>query len=126
MPSANTGVQWNAFDKILPFNPVQGIAMRSLAGDKLMLNLVTIEPGAVVPNHSHDNEQGGYVVRGELILTIAGETRSLQPGDCYIAPANVPHGATAGSDGCDVLDVFSPPRPDYVDAAAKARAGDGR
>ena len=126
MPNANTGVQWDAFDKIAPYSPVQGIAMRSLAGAKLQLNLVTIEPGAVVPIHSHDNEQGGYVVRGELILTIAGETRSLRPGDCYIAPGNVPHGATAGSEGCDVLDVFTPPRPDYVEAAAKARSESGR
>lgn len=120
MTSASTGVQWDTFGEIAPFSPVAGITMRSLTGAQLMLNMVTIEPGAVVPIHNHENEQAGYVVRGELILTIAGETRSLRPGDCYVAPANVPHGATAGSDGCDVLDVFTPPRPDYVEAAAEA------
>ena len=116
-------VQWESFADIAAFSPAAGVAMRSLAGEQIMLNLVTIDPGAVVPEHSHSNEQAGYVTRGELILTIAGETRSLMPGDCYLAPANVPHGATSGAEGCDVLDVFSPPRPDYVEAAAKARAG---
>ena len=115
-------VQWDAFGKIPSFSPASGIQMRSLTGAQIMLNMVTIEPGAVVPIHSHENEQAGYVVRGELNLTIDGETRKLVPGDCYVAPANVPHGATSGPEGCDVLDVFSPPRADYADEAAKARS----
>lgn len=122
MSSGTASVQWDTFGKIAPFSPAAGITMRSLTGAQLMLNMVTIEPGAVVPIHSHENEQAGYVLRGELILTIADETRSLFPGDCYVAPANVPHGATAGSEGCEVLDVFTPPRPDYIEAANKARA----
>jgi quercetin dioxygenase-like cupin family protein len=115
-------VQWDAFGTIPSFSPVTGIHMRSLTGSQIMLNMVTIEPGAVVPIHSHENEQAGYVVRGELNLTIDGETRTLVPGDCYLAPANVPHGATSGAEGCDVLDVFSPPRADYAEAAMKARS----
>lgn len=121
MASKSGGVQWDSFAEIAPFSPAAGVAMRSLSGERVMLNLVTIDPGAIVPEHSHSNEQAGYVVRGELILTIAGETRSLRPGDGYVAPADVPHGATAGAEGCDVLDVFTPPRPDYVEAAARAR-----
>ena len=65
--------------------------MRSVTGHELMMNMVTIEPDGVVPEHSHSNEQAGYVVRGTLILTIDGETRHLRPGDCYLAPANVLH-----------------------------------
>jgi quercetin dioxygenase-like cupin family protein len=118
--------QWDAFGKIPSFSPVTGIHMRSLTGDQIMLNMVTIEPGAVVPIHNHDNEQAGYVVRGELILTIGDETRTLVPGDCYVAPASIPHGATSGPEGCDVLDVFSPPRADYADEAAKARSASSR
>jgi quercetin dioxygenase-like cupin family protein len=122
MANDESGVQWNAFGDIAQFSPAQGIAMRSLTGTQIMLNMVTIEPGAVVPIHSHPNEQAGYVLRGKLVLTIGGETRTLVPGDCYVAPADVPHGATTDGEGCEVLDVFSPPRPDYIEAAAKARS----
>lgn len=121
MASGSKRVQWDRFGDMASFSPIAGISMQSLTGEKLMLNMVTIEPEAVVPEHSHTNEQAGYVVRGELILTIASETRTLTPGDCYVAPANVPHGATSGADGCDVLDVFCPPRMDYADAAANAK-----
>ena len=122
MAGDQSGVQWDSFNGMPPFSPVAGIWMRSLTGEGVMLNLVTIVPGAVVPEHSHHNEQAGFVVRGKLILTIAGETRSLEPGDCYVAPANVPHGATTDDDGCDVLDVFTPPRLDYAEASARARS----
>ena len=126
MAGTSVGVKWDSFDKIASFSPVEGISMRSLTGEKVMLNMVTIEPGAVVPIHSHENEQAGYVVRGELILTIAGETRTLVPGDCYVAPANVLHGATTGAEGCDVLDVFTPPRADYAEASARAQSAKSR
>jgi quercetin dioxygenase-like cupin family protein len=118
---SHAAIAWDRFENIPPFSPAPSIWMRSLAGDQLMLNLVTIEPGGVVPEHSHLNEQAGYVVRGTLILTIEGETRHLGAGDCYLAPANVVHSGATTDEGCDVLDVFAPPRPDYVDAAAQAR-----
>ena len=93
-PDPQFPVIWDRFADIPPFSPVANISMRSVTGQNLMMNMVTLDPGAVVPIHSHSNEQSGYVVRGTLVLTIAGETRRLGPGDCYVAPANVPHGAT--------------------------------
>ena len=119
--STKATVVWDRFDAIPPFSPAANISMRSLAGEQVMLNMVTIDPGGIVPAHSHPNEQAGYVVRGRLILTINDETRHLKPGDCYLAPANVVHSAVTDADGCDVLDVFAPPRADYVAAAAEAR-----
>jgi quercetin dioxygenase-like cupin family protein len=119
--ASQLAVVWDRFEEIPPFSPAANIWMRSIAGNQLMLNMVTIEPGGIVPDHSHANEQAGYVVRGTLILTIEGETRHLKPGDCYLAPANVVHSGATTDEGCDVLDVFAPPRPDYVEAAANAR-----
>ena len=122
-PTPELTAVWDRITDIPPFSPVDNVSMRSVTGQNLMMNMVTLEPGAIVPLHSHSNEQAGYVVRGTLVLTIAGETRHLGPGDCYIAPANVIHGATTTAEGCDVLDVFCPPRQDYADAAKKARGG---
>jgi quercetin dioxygenase-like cupin family protein len=112
---------WDRLADIPAFSPLDKIEMRAFAGQNVMLNLVTLNRGAVVPEHSHANEQMGYVLRGTLVLTIAGETRNLEPGDCYLAPGGVSHSATTLDEGCDVIDIFSPPRQDYAEAAAKAR-----
>ena len=99
--------------------------MHVLAGEQMMVNLVVMGPGSTVPIHSHTNEQAGYIIKGSLIMTIKGETRTLVVGECYLAPGNIPHGATAGADGCEILDVFAPPRADYVAAGEQARQASG-
>jgi len=113
---------WDRLDQIPSFSPADDVHMHLLAGEKLAVNLVRMGPNSVVPIHAHANEQAGYIVRGLLIMTIDGETRDLTPGDTYIAMPDVPHGATSGPDGCDVIDIFCPPRQDYLDLAARARA----
>jgi len=124
--SSQSAVVWDRFEEIPPFSPGPHIWMRTVAGSQVMMNLVTIEPGGIVPEHSHSNEQAGYVLRGTLILTIEGETRHLNAGDCYLAPANAVHSGTTTNEGCDVLDIFAPPRADYVEAAAEARRSSDR
>ncbi len=91
--------------------------MWPLGGENLMINFVRIEPGAEVPLHQHSQEQAGTVIEGSIFMTIGDETRELRRGDVYIAPPNSVHGATGGPDGCLVVDVFSPPRADYLGAA---------
>jgi quercetin dioxygenase-like cupin family protein len=91
--------------------------MYPATGANMTINFVRIEPGADVPLHEHPHEQGGTVIEGSIFMTIEGETREMRAGDVYIAPPNSVHGATAGPEGCLVVDVFSPPRDDYRDAA---------
>lgn len=116
-----SAAQWANFDTITPFSPVTNIKMSLLAGKEIMMNMVTIEPGGVVPEHSHPNEQCGYVVKGTLILKLGEETRHLGPGDCYVVPSNLVHSGATTGEGCMVLDMFAPPREDYV-AMARAAA----
>ena len=54
----------------------------------------------------------------EITMTIDGVDHPLQPEGCYQIPGGVEHSATAGPEGCRVLDLFHPVREDYV-----ARAG---
>lgn len=105
---------WAHRDTIRSLSPIPGVTMSPLTGEKLMFNFVRIEPGAVVPIHHHPHEQAGTVLEGTLIMTIGDETRHLTYGDAYVAPPHVPHGATTDEQGCLVLDVFSPPREDYI------------
>jgi quercetin dioxygenase-like cupin family protein len=92
---------------------VQGINARTFWGENILLAVVDLDPNADLPNHSHPHEQGGIVIDGQLELTIAGETRLLEPGDVYIIPGGVEHSARTGSGPTRVMDVFSPVREEY-------------
>ena len=105
-----------AFEELASIPP-QGIwdriAARSLHGEELTLSVVELDPGAVVAEHSHPNEQLGIVLRGSMGFRVADERRELGPGGTWVIPAGTPHEATAGPDGAVVIDVFSPPREDW-------------
>lgn len=106
-----------AFHRIesLPrLQPVPGVEMSVMAGGAMMANWVRIDPGAGIPTHSHIHEQMGVVLEGEIEMTIGNESRTCRPGDAYTIPGDVPHSGMAGPNGCLVLDIFSPPREDYI------------
>jgi quercetin dioxygenase-like cupin family protein len=105
-----------AFEELGAIPPQQiwdRIAARSLHGDELTLSVVELDPGAVVAEHSHPNEQLGIVLRGSMDFRVAGERRELGPGGTWSIPAGTPHAATAGPEGAVVIDVFAPPRADW-------------
>ena len=113
---------WASRATLPDFNAAPGITMQSFSGGALMANWVTIAPGQAIPTHQHPHEQIGVILEGGMELTIAGETRTLRPGDAYSVPPHLPHGGRAMSAGCLVLDVFTPVREDYA-ALARAAAG---
>lgn len=109
---------WNP-DEIAPRALCPGVAARIASGEKLMFSLVTLEPGAVVPEHAHPHEQMGMLVSGTMELTVAGERRLLTGNEIYLVPGGVPHAAKAGPRGAVALDAFSPPREEYRQGAPR-------
>ena len=104
-------VEWSK----VPFkNLFPGIRAQLVGGEKLMLARVALEPNGNVPEHAHPHEQFGFIVEGEVDFTIGGETRHLRPGDYYAIPGNVLHDVKVGPGGAVALDIFSPPREDYL------------
>jgi quercetin dioxygenase-like cupin family protein len=99
---------------------VPGVRMQPLFGDGAMLNLIELEPGAVVEEHSHPHEQLGFVLDGVLVLTIDGVENRLPAGHGFQIPGGVPHAAWAGAGLCRVLDVFHPIREDYRQRVSEA------
>jgi len=87
-----------------------GITASVALGERLSAALFTLEPGAVVPEHTHDNEEFGQVISGSLELTTDGQTVTLGAGDGFLLPAGVRHGARAGAEGCELLECYAPPR----------------
>ncbi len=49
--------------------------------------------GTTIPPHSHDTDNYGVITRGELILTMNGNTTRYQTGDWYHVPAHAEHAA---------------------------------
>jgi len=82
-------------------------------GDKTLMAEFRLEQGAGLPRHSHPHEQTGYLVSGEIELTIGDETHQVKQGDSWCIAGDVEHKATAHEDSV-AIEVFSPVREDYI------------
>jgi quercetin dioxygenase-like cupin family protein len=96
-----------------PYQLRDGVTARVVNGQRMTLAVVDLEPGSSVPEHHHENEQLGFILRGSMTFTIGGEKREIRAGDTYTIPSNVPHDAVAGPDGCTAVDAFTPGRADW-------------
>ena len=56
-----------------------GVHGRTIEGAQISFAVVELEPDALVPSHSHANEQVGVLVRGSMDWTIGDESRVLEP-----------------------------------------------
>ena len=90
-----------------------GITLRIMSGQNIMMSMVEIAPNAVLPPHSHSNEQGGVVLQGEFEFTVGDETKKMRTGDAYMIPGGVEHSLVGSGGWALCLDIFSPPRDDY-------------
>ena len=90
---------------------------RLITGDRMMLAHVYLKKGCIVPKHSHENEQLTYILEGALKFRMGddgAEEITVHAGEVLLIPSNVPHQAEALEETLDV-DVFSPPRQDWLD-----------
>ena len=116
MPDASSvrHVRWSD----LPEERVTDLISRKLiTGADLMIAHVYLKKDAVVPQHSHHNEQITYILSGALHFWIGADRAReviVREGEVLHIPSNVPHEARALEDTLDV-DVFSPPRQDWLD-----------
>ena len=90
---------------------------RLITADRMMLSHVYLKKGAIVPQHSHENEQLTYILEGGLRFWIGADQAQVidvMAGDVLHITSNVLHKAEALDDTLDV-DIFSPPRQDWLD-----------
>ena len=90
-----------------------GVTTRIFAGEQAMLSIVSIAPNAMGTLHHHPEEQWGVLLEGSAVRFQGGEEIAVKKGDFWRTPGHVPHTMKAGPDGARVLDIFSPPRPEY-------------
>ena len=103
--------------KDVPSEQMNSLLSRQIInGERSMLARVQLAKGCVVPKHSHDNEQFTLILAGALRFKIGDEGREVvvRSGEVLHIPSGVPHEAEALED-TDDLDVFTPPRQDWID-----------
>ena len=87
-----------------------GVTTRVLAtGGTLGLVHQDVPAGDMPQLHVHRNEdEGFYVLRGEMTLHLPGQSVTLRSGDFFLAPRDVPHTYETGPDGARVLVSSAP------------------
>lgn len=87
-----------------------------LVGKRMLVWLVRINAHGVVPRHSHPHEQVSICLRGRAESKFKGRKRIYKAGDVTIYASREKHGPFTALRGGPVLflDIFSPPRRDFV------------
>lgn len=95
--------------------PMKGAVRKVLVhSNNMMMVYVEGPPGGGLA-HSHPHEQMGYILKGSAELTASGETLVVKAGTSYCFEPNEYHEfKIIGDESCIVLDVFRPPREDYL------------
>jgi len=102
-----------SWDKIEKEKLSATITRQMIFGEKAMLARIFLARGAIVPRHSHINEQITWIISGALKLIFDDGERILRNDEMLLIPANVPHAAEAMEDTVD-MDIFGPPREDWI------------
>jgi quercetin dioxygenase-like cupin family protein len=109
---------WDAV-RLEELNPL--ISRKLIWSERMMLGQVFLKTGAIVPAHEHHNEQFTYILSGALRFWLGAHADApgdvytdVRAGDVLVIPGGLRHRAEALEDTLD-LDVFNPPRQDWID-----------
>lgn len=87
--------------------PMQGVQAWIAQGVAFQVAFFEIEPIGTVLPHKH-GAQYGFVIEGEMLLTIGDETKLYKQGDSYFVPEGVVHSAEFKT-FTRVMDFFAEP-----------------
>jgi len=112
-------IPWSSIE-LEDLNPL--LQRQFVVGQDVMLARVLLKKGCIVPEHSHHNEQITYILEGALKFWIDGKELVVNAGEVLTIPPHMPHKAEALEDTVD-LDVFNPPRADWINKTDKYLRG---
>jgi quercetin dioxygenase-like cupin family protein len=112
---ASDALKYQSFAEI-PVEKLNPLLDRQFVyGEQGMLARLILRKGCVVPEHSHANEQITYVLEGALQFALGdGRVIVVRSGEVLVIPPHLSHRVDALEDTID-LDVFTPPRADWID-----------
>jgi len=89
------------------------VSRRVVSGNQGMVVWWSIEAGVHVETHQHPSEQIVWMLEGKMEFRIGDERHMCGPGDILVIPAGVEHECWFRED-TQVIDIFSPPREDFL------------
>jgi quercetin dioxygenase-like cupin family protein len=92
------------------------ISRKILVGEKEMIVWWSMKAGVHAAAHRHPHEQLFVMVKGIMDFRLGDERRRCGPGDVGVIPGGVEHEAWFPEDS-EVIDVFAPPREDFLPGA---------
>lgn len=93
---------------------VKGAKSRLIVGDKIMVSFIEMESGMTFPLHRHESEQIMIVLEGSIKQIAGDQELTLHEGDVLVMESNLIHGGQVSQEGCKAIDIFVPPREDYL------------
>jgi quercetin dioxygenase-like cupin family protein len=109
MPTPITLESW---DRIPREQMNELITRQVIHTDTMTVSRLELRQGAVVPTHSHANEQISMIASGALRFELDGKQLIVRSGELLPIPGNVPHSVVALEDSV-AIDIFSPVREDW-------------
>ena len=92
-----------------------GVKVHIVSAERITLAFGILAPSSRVAVHHHEHEQITVVADGECDFILEGKLYPMKKGDVIVLPSNTEHGAYASDKGCQIMDIFSPPRQDFVE-----------
>ena len=92
-------------------NPL--LSRQAIHGQNITIARIKLSKSALVPLHSHPNEQITMLERGSLRFVVSGLETILRAGEVLAIPPDAPHMVEALEDSLAV-DLFAPVREDWI------------
>jgi putative monooxygenase len=106
-------------NEVAPASRFPGVNGRSLInGDTpsaaVTMSQLTLDPGAVLPPHTHNAEEAFYIIAGSGMAHVDGQEYAVEAGTALLAPPSIFHGFRNNTDKPFVIGCFFPvifPKP---------------
>ena len=89
------------------------VARRVVHSERMTTARIHLKKGAVVPRHSHENEQISHVLEGSVRFEFDDREITARAGDLVEIASHEPHRVEALEDTL-AMDVFQPARQDWI------------
>ena len=104
---------FSSLDKVPEEQVTPLIRRRIVTGEKEMIVFWRMKAGAHAAAHRHPHEQIFFMLSGKMEFRLGDEKRTCGPGAVGVIAGGVEHEAWFSED-TEVIDVFSPPREDFL------------
>ena len=114
MEASTTPTWFGTWNGVEPYELFPNVRLHAIGGDQVLLCRVTYTPGAHVKRHNHEHtEQVMFLLEGDVTMDVAGEQRTMRPGDVAVINKGVDHELWSEV-GCTFIEALAPVLLDHV------------